>query len=279
MSLITSLLEIEVPQAPEGADPIPEAETVEFVVDNILDLRNGALSKFITVTDDGVSLTTDFQTLLRQLLDTAQGLMGSLTSYDTVEKWDAEGVAQLTEPQMLAYLVRTLLTSMIDYMDIPKTMPQRNEKTGIVTEVPINGYGLATYALINIMADKMPEKDYYGMIENYKNGDPGEKLNPGFVPGKFEEPAAFTVLADYMYYFLNAKTTMAIPAGLTFDETLQWISPDDAHDAEHGRVEEHGHPAVEQCPQHHLAARRLRFVLQGQQRQIYRQRDAFDVAG
>lgn len=223
LSLLTGLLEIEVPQAPEGADPIPEEEIVEFVVDNVLDLRNGALSKFINVTDDGVSLTTDFQVLLRQLLDTAQALMGSLTSYDTVEKWDPEGVAQLTEPQMLAYLVRTLLTSLIDYMDIPKTMPQRNEKTGIVTEVPINGYALATYTLINVMADKMPEKDYNQMIENYKNGDPGEKLNPGFVPGKFEEPAAFTVLADYMYYYLNAKTTMAIPAGLTFDETLQWI--------------------------------------------------------
>ena len=223
LSLITSLLEIDVPQAEEGADPIPEEETVEFVVNNILDLRGGALSKFISVTDDGVALTNEFQTLLRQLLDTAQGLMAGLTSYDTVEKWDAEGVANLTEPQMLAYLVRTVLTSMIDYMDIPMTMPQRNEKTGIVTEVPINGYALATYALINIMADKMPEKNYYAMIENYKNGDPGEKLNPGFVPGKYEEPAAFTVLADYMYYYLNAKTTMAIPEGLTFDETLQWI--------------------------------------------------------
>lgn len=223
LNLITSLLEIDVPQAPEGEDPIPEEETVAFVVDNILDLRNGALSKFISVTDDGVSLTNEFQTLLRQLLDTAQGLMGTLTSYDTVEKWDAEGLAALTEPQMLAYLVRTLLTSLIDYMDIPLTMPVRNEKTGIVTEQPINGYALATYTLINVMADKMPEKDYYAMIENYKNGDPGETLNPGFVPGKYEEPAAFSVLADYMYYFLNAKTTMAIPAGLTFDETLQWI--------------------------------------------------------
>lgn len=216
--LFTGLLNITIPE-----DITEDEAVVDYLVNDILDLRNGALSQFITVTDDGVSLTTNFQTLLHALLETAQGLMGSLTSYDTVEKWTAEEVAQLTEPQMLAYLVRTVLTSMIDYMDIPKTMPQRNEKTGIVTEVPINGYGVATYALINIMADKMPEKDYYAMIENYKNGDPGPKLNPGFVPGKYEEPAAFTVLADYMYYFLNAKTTMAIPEGKTFDETLQWI--------------------------------------------------------
>ncbi len=223
-SLLTSLLGIEVPEAAEGEDPIPEEEIVAFIVDDVLDLRNGSLSKFITVTDDGVSLTTNFETLLRQLLDTAQGLMGTLKTYDTVEKWSTEELANLTEPQTLAYLVRIVLTSMIDYMDIPKTMPQRNEQTGEVTEVPINGYALATYVLIDIMADKMPEKDYYAMIENYKNGDPGEKLNPGFVPtNKNQEPAAFTVLADYMYYFLNAKTTMSIPAGKTFDETLQWI--------------------------------------------------------
>ena len=217
--LLTGLLDIEVPEDLEG-DAL-----VAYLVNNILDLRGGALSKFIRVTDDGISLTPDFQTLLRALLDTAQGLMGSLTSYDTVAKWTADEVAELSEPEMMAYLVRTVLTSMIDYMDIPLTMPVRNDLTGEVLEKPINGYALATYTLINIMADKMPEVDYYGMIENYKNGaTTGDVLNPGFVPQtKYDEPAAFTVLSDYMYYYLNAKTTMAIPADLSFDQTLQWI--------------------------------------------------------
>ena len=216
--LLTGLLDITVPEGLEG-DAL-----VEYLVNDILDIRNGALSKFIRVTDDGISLTPDFQTLLRALLDTAQGLMGSLTSYDTVEKFDADTLATLTEPEMLTYLLRTVLTSMIDYMDIPLTMPQRDDLTGVVTEVPLNGYALATYALIEVMADKMPEKDYYSMIENYKTGADGPKLNPGFVPQtKYDEPAAFTVLSDYLYYFLNAKTTMAIPAGLTFDQTIQWM--------------------------------------------------------
>lgn len=218
--LFTGLLDIAVPEG------LSDEATVEYLVNSILDLRNGALSKFISVTDDGVSLTTDFQTLLHSLLETAQGLMGSLTSYDTVDKWDNAKLATLSEPEMLAYLVRTVLTSLIDYMDIPLTMPKRNEQTGVVTQEPINGYALATYALINIMADKMPEVNYNAMIQNYVNGsETGEKLNPGLVPqkNKNEEPAAFTVLADYMYYFLNAKTTMSIPAGLDFDQTLQWI--------------------------------------------------------
>lgn len=231
--IVTGLLEIELPETDGEGQPLPNDVKVANLVDNLLDLRNGALSKFIKVTDDGVSLTPDFQTLLNQLLETAQGLMGSLTSYDTVEKWDEEGLANLTEPQMLAYLVRTVLTGLIDYMDIPKTMPYRDPATGVVSEVPINGYGVATYALINIMADKMPEVDYYAMIENYKNNSSGPQLNPGQVPilerdgsgrvTRYVEPAAFTVLANYMYYFLNAKTTMDIPAGKNFDETLQWM--------------------------------------------------------
>ncbi len=222
--LLTGLLEITVPEGLEG-DAL-----VEYLVNSLLDFRNGALSKFISVTDSGISLTPDFQTLLRALLDTAQGLMGSLTSYDTVAKWSSEELAAMSadpsmEPQMMAYLLRTVVTSMVDYMDIPLTMPHRDELTGVVTEEPINGYALATYILINVMADKMPEKDYYAMIENYKTGSTvGEKLNPGFVPQtKYDEPAAFTILSDYLYYYLNAKTTMAIPAGLTFDQTLQWM--------------------------------------------------------
>ena len=225
--LLIGLLEIEVPEG------LSKEETVTFLVNNLLDLRNGALSKFIRVTDDGISLTEDFQSLLHTLLSTAQGLMSNLTSYDTVEKWDNETLATLSEPQMLAYLVRTVITGLIDYMDIPKTMPER-QANGTVREVPINGYGVATYVLIDVMTDKMPEVDYYSMIENYKtNSQSGEQLNPGQVPilerdnsgrvTRYVEPAAFTVLADYMYYYLNAKTTMDIPAGLNFDETLQWI--------------------------------------------------------
>ncbi|MBQ7547842.1 MAG: dockerin type I repeat-containing protein [Clostridia bacterium] len=231
--LVTGLLEIELPETDGEGQPLPNDVKVANLVDNLLDLRNGALSKFIKVTDDGVSLTPDFQTLLNQLLETAQGFMGNLTSYDTVEKWDEDGLANLTQPQMLAYLVRTVLTGLIDYMDIPKTMPYRDPSTGVVSEVPINGYGVATYALINIMADKMPEVDYFAMIENYKNNSSGPQLNPGQVPilerdgtgrvTRYVEPAAFTVLANYMYYFLNAKTTMDIPAGKNFDETLQWM--------------------------------------------------------
>ena len=232
--LVTSLLQVELPDTDDEGNPLPNDVKVANLVDNLLDLRNGALSKFIKVTDDGVSLTPDFQTLLNQLLNTAQGLMGSLTSYDTVEKWSEEELTTLTEPQMLAYLVRTVITGLVDYMDIPKTMPYRDPATGVVSEVPINGYGLATYVLIDVMTDKMPEVDYYAMIENYKNNSStGEQLNPGQLPvlerdgsgrvTKYVEPAAFTVLADYMYYFLNAKTTMDIPAGLNFDETLQWI--------------------------------------------------------
>ncbi|MGN0635875.1 MAG: dockerin type I domain-containing protein [Acutalibacteraceae bacterium] len=239
LPLITGLLEIDIEQSYVDETTgetvtMTTEEYIDAIVSNILDLRNGALSKFISITDDGISLTTNFQNLLSQLLDTAKGLLAtSLTSYDTVDSWTEEEMKNLTEPQVLACLVRTILIGMVDYADIPKTMPVRQED-GTVTEEPINGYALATYMMINVMGDKMPEKDYYGMIENYKNNaTDGEQLNPGQEPvlerdsngviTKYVEPAALTVLADYAYYFLNGKTTMDIPEGKNFDETLQWI--------------------------------------------------------
>lgn len=239
LPLITGLLEINIEQSYVDETTgetvtMTNEEYIAAIVSNVLDLRHGALSKFISVTDDGISLTTNFQTLLSQLLDTAKGLLASsLTSFDTVDSWTEEEMKNLTEPQVLAYLVRTICISMIDYADIPKTMPVR-QSDGTVVEEPINGYALATYLMINVMGDKMPEKDYYGMIENYKtNSAYGEQLNPGQEPvlernssgtvTQYIEPAAMTIVADYAYYFLNAKTTMDIPEGKTFDETLQWI--------------------------------------------------------
>lgn len=239
LPLITGLLEIDIEQSYVDETTgetvtMTTEEYIDAIVSDILDLRNGCLSKFISVTDDGISLTTNFQNLLSQLLDTAKGLLASsLTSYDTVDTWTEEEMKNLTEPQVLACLVRTILIGMVDYADIPKTMPVRHDD-GTVTEEPINGYALATYMMINVMGDKMPEKDYYGMIENYKeNATDGQQLNPGQEPvlerdsngviTKYVEPAALTVLADYAYYYLNATTTMDIPAGKNFDETLQWI--------------------------------------------------------
>ena len=239
LPLVTGLLEIEIEQSYVDETTgetvtMPKEEYIAAIVDNVLDLRHGALSKFISVTDDGVSLTTNFQSLLSQLLDAAKGLMASsLTTYDTVDSWTEEEMKNLTEPQVLAYLVRTIVVGLVDYADIPKTMPVR-QSNGTVVEEPINGYALATYLMINVMADKMPEKDYYAMIENYKNNAAvGNQLNPGQEPvlernsygtvTKYVEPAALTIVADYAYYYLNAKTTMDIPAGKNFDETLQWI--------------------------------------------------------
>ena len=230
LPLITGMLGMEISRDDFDSD----AAYVDALVANLLDLKNGALSKFIRVTDDGISLTENFESLVNDLIQAAQGLMGNVKSFDTVSTWTADELAGLTKPQTLAYLVRTLLTGMIDYAVIPKTMPER-KADGTVVEVPINGYGVATYMFICIMADKMPERNYMQMIENYKTntGSEDQQLNPGQAPvleknsagtvTKYVEPAAFTVLADYMYYFLNGKTTMNIPRGLSFDETLQFI--------------------------------------------------------
>ena len=238
LPLVTQLLGMEIPENdPATGKPFTDTAYVNYIVDDLMDLQNGALSKFIRVTDSGISLTEDFESLVNNLVQTAQGLMGTLKSFDTVDTWTEEEIAaKLTKkPQTMAYLVRTVLTSMIDYMVIPKTMPVRDPDTGVVTEEPVNGYAVATYALINVMADKMPERNYMQMIENYKTntGTPDQQLNPGQEPVltkndagtviEYVEPAAFTILADYMYYFLNGKTTMNIPAGLSFDETLQFI--------------------------------------------------------
>lgn len=234
--IITGLLSWDVPMEDESGNPLPKDDVVNYMVDNILDFRNGILSRYIKVTDYGISLEDGFQSLLNQLMDTARGLMSSLASFDTVEMLSSEDLASLSNPQMLAYVGRTLLLSLVDYMVIPLKMPVRDASTGVVTYEPLDGYALATYALINIMADKMPEKNYYQMIDNYINnvGTEDDQLNPGQkevlridgTTGKvleYKEPAAFTVLADYLYYFLNGKTTMEIPKGLNFDETLQWV--------------------------------------------------------
>ena len=246
--IVIGLLEIDIEQG-----SMSNREYAEAIIDNLLDLENGGLSKFIDFNDNGIDLTDDFQTVLDSLLETATSFLDGLTSYDTVEKWSDEELATLTQQQQLAYFVRIAAISLIDYADIPITclVPvtsfENNVEYVTIEEQPINGYGVATYFMINLMGDKMPERDYYSMIsaaEAYKDQkmtaadydalvEAGTILVPGQTPllerngsgtvVRYLEPAALEIVADYGYYYLNALTTMNIPEGLGFDEMFQWI--------------------------------------------------------
>ena len=67
--IITGLLSWDVPMEDESGNPLPKDDVVNYMVDNILDFRNGILSRYIKVTDYGISLEDGFQSLLNQLMD------------------------------------------------------------------------------------------------------------------------------------------------------------------------------------------------------------------
>ncbi len=196
MPIVTSLLEIEVPEINEVTGlPFTREEKIDYVVTDLLNLESGALSKYILIDDTGIYLQPAFETLVGQLLQTAQGLISSLNLYPNMEVKSSEEINAMSDARKLAYMIRTVLVGMIDYADIPEDVE--------------NGYEVASYFLINLMSDRIPEVDFYGMIEN-------GTLNPA------DKDAPLEIAAHFAYYYLNAVTTMNIPKGLDFSETLQF---------------------------------------------------------
>ncbi|MBQ3151355.1 MAG: dockerin type I repeat-containing protein [Clostridia bacterium] len=196
LPIVISLLEIEVPEINEVTGlEFTREEKIDYIVTDLLNLETGALSKFILIDDTGIYLQPAFEELVGQLLQTAQGLISSLNLYPNIEVKSSEEIDAMSDAQKLAYMLRTVAVGMVDYAEIPEDVE--------------NGYEVATYFLINLMADKLPEIDYYAMIEN-------GTLNPA------DKNAPLEVAADIAYYYLNSVTTMNIPQGLTFDETLQF---------------------------------------------------------
>lgn len=170
--------------------------STEEVVNGLIDLENGYLTTYIILDETGFYLTNDFYSLLTTLLNTARGLISSLNLYPNIETKDEEEISNIDdEGELVAYLVRTVLVGLIDFVDIPANVTTVRE--------------VVTYYLINYMADKLPEIDYHAMIAN-------GQLNP-------KTDGALEVLADFGYYYLNATTTMDIPEGLTFEQTVTWV--------------------------------------------------------
>lgn len=196
MPIVVSLLEVQIPEINEVTGlEFTREEKIDYVVTDLLNLETGALSKFILIDDTGIYLQPAFEELVGSLLQTAQGLISSLNLYPNIEVKSSEEIGAMADAQKLAYMLRTVAVGMVDYAEMPEEVE--------------NGYEVATYFLISLMADKLPEIDYYGMIER------GE-LNPA------DKNAPLEIAADIAYYYLNSVTTMNIPQGLSFDETLQF---------------------------------------------------------
>jgi len=172
---------------------IDPALSTEEIVNGLIDLENGYLTTFIILDETGFYLTNDFYSLLTGVLNLARTLISGLSLYPNVETRDVSEIED--EGEIVAYLVRTVLVGLIDYADIPANVTTIRE--------------VVTYFLINYMADKMPEIDYHAMIAS-------GQLNP-------KTDGALEVLADFGYYYLNATTTMDIPQGLSFEQTVAWV--------------------------------------------------------
>ncbi|NLO45491.1 MAG: hypothetical protein GX107_03195 [Clostridiales bacterium] len=183
-TMVYSLLEIELDLS------------TEEVVDGLIDFEHGYLTKYIVLDATGFYLTNDFYTLLTNLLQVARGLISNLSLFPNVEQKTESEIAAITnESELVAYLIRTVLVGIIDFVDIPANVTTIRE--------------VATYLLINYITDKLPEIDYDARIAS---GEIKPKLD-----------GALVVLSDVAYYYLNAKTTMDIPQGLTFEQTITWV--------------------------------------------------------
>lgn len=171
-------------------------QTPSLIIDGAVDyLFDVYLKRFFLLDDTGIYLTSEFTNLIDQFIELASSIIPMFSVYPGIGMKTDEEVALMSRGDKVAYLVRVVLMSFVDFANIPVTATSLRS--------------VITYLLVNIAADVLPEIDYEGMI-NAGTIDP-------------DEDGALTVLAGLLRYYLNANFPLDIPKGLDFDGTLNHI--------------------------------------------------------
>lgn len=169
----------------------------------------------------------------KQLISELNNILG--TWLKQISKFDAEwanGSNDMIMPNIMG-LVREFLKEygkafLSDYITVPeneaeidalqdledvvlKFGPELLEKFAPQIIIPANGLtsvrSILSYALCELIADKVPEEDIYG------------KLQSGAIDPSSDEGWK-AIVAVIVRYYLNAIINVNIPAGLTFDQTV-----------------------------------------------------------
>lgn len=165
------------------------------------------LKQYIQMTDDGWLALDSLDEALNSLLVMGAGLVSGFNIQGITFKTDAE-IAQMTNAQLVAYLAKVLLNGLVDFAEIPDSAQTLRE--------------VATYFLINMSADILPEKDYYAKIAN-------GTINPSTT-------GCLEVAAGLLRYYVNANTKMTIPDNLSFNDTVTYIVNEFTKDSYFGGI-------------------------------------------
>lgn len=194
-------------------------ETVQAFTNSLVDLENGCLSNYIRLTENGITLGSDFYTLLSTLLDFVASNMDMLKIYRNVGVYNEEELAAYkaaypSDASTVAYLLRIILSGFVKWANIPATY-EFNGQTRTVSTIP----EVVTFLLIDLASDVLPQYDYRGMITR------GE-IDPRVIDYLHSsvDSAFCYVAAGLITFYLNTVTNMAIPEGYTFPQVLNHIA-------------------------------------------------------
>ncbi len=216
-TLLVDLLEIDTSENPDGVyygtsdlsivwDLLINNGKVPFsddaldkpvkMIEEALDyyLLGDFLDQYIQITEDGWTVLDTLDDALHTLLIAGAGVVSGFSLQGVTFKTSAE-LEVMSNSELFAYLAKMLLIGFVDFSDIPDSAQTLRE--------------VATYFLINVAADIIPEKDYYAKIN-------AGALNPSTT-------GCLEVAAGLIRYYLNANTEMNILDNLTFEQTVDHI--------------------------------------------------------
>jgi len=159
-------------------------------------LMGEGLQSYIWLDDTGLHVSDQLVQSVDSLVRLALSLLPGFGFLEATKVFKTEEeINAMTLGECYAYLGRLLINEFVEYAQIPETC---NSLRSVLT-----------YLLIGIAADVLPDVDYDNMITL-------GTLNP-------DTDGLFIVGADLIRYYLNGLTSMNIPTGLNFEQTIDFM--------------------------------------------------------